>query len=162
MGKLLFDLVTDMKEKDREAQKLASLYLTDFDEMLLVEPIKSLAHPRLEMSYRGRLNAFFQEELKQFCAVPEYRNDYLRSYGLEHIDYEAKTIVIQDWQGDHCSSLSIPIYSFTKLREIQEVANDLVANINKHFLDREAREAEEKRAARRAQFLELQKEFGDE
>ncbi|QKN85551.1 hypothetical protein DIREPILLOW8_129 [Vibrio phage Direpillow8] len=162
MSKALFDLVTELREKDMKAHSLALSYLEDFDTMLLVEPTKKLASPSLENNYRGRLALYFEKEFSQHMAIPEYRGTYIKEYSLEGIDYENRTIMLESWVGDSCETLRVPVFDFAKLREIQEVANEIVDKLNVFHENRKEEKAAKAKEERHKQYLELQKEFGDE
>ncbi|QCQ57705.1 hypothetical protein JAVIER_122 [Vibrio phage Javier] len=162
MSKALFDLVTELREKDMKAHSLALSYLEDFDTMLLVEPTKKLASPSLENNYRGRLALYFEKEFSQHMAIPEYRGTYIKEYSLEGIDYENRTIMLESWVGDSCETLRVPVFDFAKLREIQEVANEIATKLNVFHENRKEEKEAKAKEERRNQYLELQKEFGDE
>jgi len=127
--------------------------------MLLREPINALCSHTLEDNYRGRLSLYFKKEFNLNTVIPESCGTYFKEYSLERIDYDDGTFILGSW---YEGQLQLPVVDFTKLRKIQEVANDIVAKLNAQHASRKEEKEAKYKEERFKQFLALSAEFGNE
>ncbi len=162
MSKALYDLVDQISDMDDEVHEMLPGYIKDFNTMLLVEPIMALADTKaLELKYRKQLVYLFREELDSWNCIPEYTGEYLLSFSRDRVCYAEKQVKLTKYVGDCKETLSIPIFSFEKLRKVQDAAYRIVNSLNAEYATEQSSKAALEKEKRRQQFEKLKREFGE-